>query len=137
MSPPLSVSSALLSGRLCTSFSDLRLDTVLKCGQSFRWTKVGDRWLGAAAGSAFILRQDAEGISFVGLKGGDDADAKAALEDYFQLEVDLKPLYSAWSKADPVFDAVAASFPGVRILRQDPVENVFSFICSSNNNIQR
>lgn len=75
--------------------------------------------------------------------GGDDADyineekAEAILRDYFQLHIPLKELYAAWSEADENFSAVSAQFPGVRILNQDPVENVFSFICSSNNNIQR
>ena len=46
-------------------------------------------------------------------------------------------MYALWSKADSNFAAVSPQFPGVRMLNQDPVENVFSFICSSNNNIQR
>jgi N-glycosylase/DNA lyase len=46
-------------------------------------------------------------------------------------------MYDDWAKVDPVFDGVREQFAGVRMLRQDPVENVFSFICSSNNNIQR
>lgn len=59
------------------------------------------------------------------------------LRDYFQLDVSLEKLYAEWSQADPNFLKVAKDFQGVRMLRQDPVENVFSFICSSNNNIQR
>ncbi|GLE11754.1 hypothetical protein PINS_up024393 [Pythium insidiosum] len=32
---------------------------------------------------------------------------------------------------------IIRSLPGLRIIRQDPVECLFAFICSSNNNIQR
>lgn len=61
----------------------------------------------------------------------------AVLRDYFQLHFSLKKMYSDWKAADSNFSEVCCKFPGVRILNQDPVENVFSFICSSNNNIQR
>ena len=59
------------------------------------------------------------------------------LWDYFQLDVNLHDLYDHWSEVDPNFRTKAQQFPGVRILRQEPVENLFSFICSSNNNISR
>ena len=49
----------------------------------------------------------------------------------------LAALYHTWAAADPLFAEVAEKYPGVRILRQDPVENVFSFICSANNHISR
>ncbi|KAF9585240.1 8-oxoguanine glycosylase ogg1 [Lunasporangiospora selenospora] len=61
----------------------------------------------------------------------------AFLRDYFQLQVPLTELYEKWSQQDRNFKTKAANFPGVRILRQDPVENLFCFICSSNNNISR
>ncbi|KAB7503418.1 N-glycosylase/DNA lyase [Armadillidium nasatum] len=62
---------------------------------------------------------------------------KEKIRKYFRLDVSLADLYKSWSQADPLFQNVSKSFPGVRILDQDPVENVFSFICSSNNNIKR
>ncbi|KAI1315637.1 8-oxoguanine glycosylase ogg1 [Mortierella claussenii] len=62
---------------------------------------------------------------------------EAFLKDYFQLDVPLTELYTKWSNLDANFRAKAHFFPGVRILRQDPVENLICFICSSNNNISR
>ncbi|KAF9364829.1 8-oxoguanine glycosylase ogg1 [Mortierella sp. NVP85] len=62
---------------------------------------------------------------------------KEFLWDYFQLDVPLTDLYVKWSELDTNFKAKANLFPGVRILRQDPVENLICFICSANNNISR
>lgn len=59
------------------------------------------------------------------------------LRHYFQLDFCLPKFYEVWSEKDPNFKEVAKTFYGVRILKQDPVENIFSFICSSNNNISR
>ena len=64
--------------------------------------------------------------------------ARAALRDYFNLDTaSLVNLYQEFSKADARFRAVGPYFAGTRMLRQDPVECLFSFICSSNNNIKR
>lgn len=59
------------------------------------------------------------------------------IRSYFRLELVLEELYKEWSAKDSNFSSVAPSFPGIRMLDQPPVENVFSFICSSNNNIVR
>ncbi|KDR07858.1 N-glycosylase/DNA lyase isoform X2 [Zootermopsis nevadensis] len=59
------------------------------------------------------------------------------LRKYFRLDVSLEEHYAQWSKKDPHFMEAAEKFTGVRILSQDPIENLFSFICSSNNNIAR
>ena len=67
----------------------------------------------------------------------DDQPYDSIIKDYFQLDVNLRQLYIEWSKADSNFAKIASTMPGIRILRQDPVENLFSFICSSNNNISR
>lgn len=63
---------------------------------------------------------------------------ESVLHDYFQLETNLKDLYSTWqTSGDKRFAQISLALPGMRILRQDPVECLFSFICSSNNNISR
>lgn len=59
------------------------------------------------------------------------------LRNYFQLDVKIEKSYEKWSQADPYFNAAAKQFYGIRILKQDVTENMFSFICSSNNHITR
>ncbi len=126
------------------SKTDLRLDIVLKCGQSFRWSsvetddKIGAAWTGVLANRVFLLSQNDKNLMYKAYpKTKEDTGDEDTLKDYFQLHVDLGPLYKEWAKSDPIFKKISETFPGVRMLRQDPVENVFSFICSSNNNIER
>lgn len=59
------------------------------------------------------------------------------LRRYFRLDVDLTECYAKWSNAHQHFRNEAGQFYAVRVLDQDPVENLFSFICSQNNHISR
>lgn len=59
------------------------------------------------------------------------------LKDYLQLDVNLELLYQTWAQADKHFEEISKTFTGIRMLRQEPIECLFSFICSSNNNISR
>ena len=130
---------------LCSQ-SELRLDITLRCGQSFRWKKVEDPTVGAGVGPVYIgvvqsklllLSQDSEQVFYHCVNNEECDKTESQLKDYFQLSVNLSDLYKEWSAADPIFKKIAVDYPGVRILRQHPVENVFSFICSANNNIIR
>lgn len=42
-----------------------------------------------------------------------------------------------WSQKDTRFGSVAPFLSGARVLRQEPLECLFQFICSSNNHIIR
>jgi N-glycosylase/DNA lyase len=58
------------------------------------------------------------------------------LNNYFQLSIKLDELFQQWCKSDERFQN--KKIPnGIRVLAQDPLENLISFICSSNNNVQR
>ncbi|XP_034551684.1 N-glycosylase/DNA lyase [Notolabrus celidotus] len=66
-----------------------------------------------------------------------NTEEEELLRDYFQLNVKLGDLYKEWGAADSHFKHIADIFTGVRMLRQDPTECLFSFICTSNNHISR
>lgn len=68
------------------------------------------------------------------------AAAEAALRDYLNLGPDrprLAELAQRWAQSDARYRAVASGLPGARMLRQPPLECLFSFVCSSNNHISR
>lgn len=60
------------------------------------------------------------------------------LKAYFRTEVDLKNEYSKWKMAHKHFATNIEDTENLIVsLDQDVVENIFSFICSQNNNISR
>ncbi|RKO97586.1 DNA glycosylase, partial [Caulochytrium protostelioides] len=143
-----------------SGFDEVNLPCLLRNGQAFRWvqTSAGE-WTSTVHGRLVTLRQQlpdrdpSTGIFCLpqlstpacrNLAGAEtetayDTEQMAAwLVDYFQLGTRLAPLYDQWRRADPAhFAAKAPHYPGIRMLRQDPLENVLSFICSSNNAIPR
>jgi N-glycosylase/DNA lyase len=70
-------------------------------------------------------------------KQTEEKKLKELLFEYFQLSTPLEPLYAKWGQHDTRLAKIAPVLPGVRVVRQSPVECLFSFICSSNNNIPR
>lgn len=130
---------------------ELDLERTLLGGQSFRWIKRkcitdnGDHLIfsGVILNQIIdIWRISSERVAFRRLNKSDTDETKisatkALLEDYFQLKYKLKDLYQEWSSRDEHLAKCCQQYTGFRILRQDPVENVFSFICATNNNIKR
>ncbi|NXJ62618.1 OGG1 lyase, partial [Rostratula benghalensis] len=130
--------------------AELRLDLVLSSGQTFRWWESSPgAWTGVLGERVWTLRQERDRLWYTvyggegnrrptEASGTEGAETDRILRDYFQLDVGLSALYRAWGAADPLFHKVASDFPaGVRVLRQDPVECLLSFICTSNNHISR
>ena len=132
-------------------------------GQSFRWRRISsDVWASVLDKRVWLLSQTDSDILYKVYSSSssrppslssddkratvrdDDAEEKTReyeicrLRDYFQLDLcRLSELYPRWRRTDPLFDSCCDRFLGVRTLRQDPRENLFAFICSSNNNIAR
>lgn len=59
------------------------------------------------------------------------------LKAYFRLNFDLETFYAKWSESHVHFASKESMYMNIRQLDIDVVENLFSFICSQNNNISR
>lgn len=97
-------------------------------------------WIGVINQTVFSIRETPHTTLYRVLSGNmyDTESIGASLRDYFQLNIPLEPLYLEWSEQDKKRMArIAKRIKGCRILRQAPIECLFSFICSSNNNIPR
>jgi N-glycosylase/DNA lyase len=139
-------------GVLEISPNELLLDATLPCGQSFRWKKQPDNsWFGVLGRHFVALEQHGnENKIYFASTNPSPQDMHEKLHDYFQLKIVLQDCYHQWSQVHSddektkKFESINAAFgeaaerlPGIRLLRQDPHECFFSFICSQNNNIKR
>lgn len=123
----------------------LSLAAVLKCGQSFRWSVLTPadsitpvEYRLCLKDRVVCLRQSSDTLFYRSVFPDPqpplhdhterEAETLAWLRDYFQLDIDLVALYKQWAESDPVFAKVQERFEGIRMLRQDPWENLISFV---------
>lgn len=111
---------------------DLDLDATLSSGQVFRWDRDADGvWRGVIERGRRVRLAQArdDGALYFEAEG---PDAETAVRRFLRLgDVDLPARADAWSRADPHFAEAWSEQPGVRLLRQDPEECFFSFLCAS------
>ena len=116
--------------------ADFKMEQQQQQQQSAWGVHDAKEWVGPLGDRVISIRETPTTTLYRVLHGKTDG-VEEYLRDYFQLDTPLAPLYEQWGKCDDRLRQIAQVIPGVRILRQDPVECLFSFICSSNNNVPR
>jgi len=69
----------------------------------------------------------------------EEAEIEGSIRDYFHIDtMDIDELHAHFAKVDPnLFGRVVSYYNGWRLVKMEPLETLFSFICSSNNNVSR
>ncbi|KAM3964033.1 8-oxoguanine DNA glycosylase [Aphomia sociella] len=134
------------------SLRELQLIGTLNGGQSFRWVQDenSNEWIGVFAKTVWKLQQQDNYLNYqvigtlqklentkIGNSENENVDFSEVLHKYFRLDLNLVKYYEQWSERDELFKSACVQFFGIRMLCQEPVENLFSFICSQNNHISR
>lgn len=110
------------------------LALTLDCGQAFRWKEDENGcWSGVAFGKFIRILQKDDELCFF---GATREDFYGIWLPYFDLERDYERLCEGFCEDISMKEAVT-SYPGIRILHQEPWEALCSFIISQNNNIPR
>ena len=124
--------------------AQVSLAAVLRCGQSFRWSILVANDKPDAVEYRFCLkdrviclRQSSDTLYYRAVFPNPQPSPASLFEreketlswltDYFQLGVDLVTLYQEWAARDKIFANFQGRFEGIRILRQDPWENLVSY----------
>jgi len=122
-----------VAGMLRVERKVLDIDKVLQMGMTFRWRKHGQIWHGVIGRNAVQLEQKEEGVAYscVNSNSG-DSSLNSELVRFFDLERKYEIPHD-----DANLTNAVAKYQGIRQLQLDPIETLYSFICSSNNHISR
>lgn len=111
------------------------LKHIFDCGQCFRWNEEKDKsYTGVFKGNVLNVKKGNDTIIFKGIVNG---NIKEVVEDYFDLKRDYTKIKKKLSKVDTNMKKGIKYGEGIRILNQELIETILSFIISANNNIPR
>lgn len=112
----------------------LALRWTLKSGQAFRWEQRGGWWVGVVGPS--VLRIRPEGSRYL-WAAYPSLPHDGFWETYLRLDFDLAAMYRELGEADPHLRESVTSWRGMRVMMQDPLETILSFLCTTANSIPR
>ena len=99
----------------------------INSGQVFLWEKHGDLWYGIHGDRIIRFGQDDAGFQSF-------PELKSCEQKMFRLDDDIKAIVADISR-DALVRRLVKAYPGLRLMRQEPEQCIFSFVCASNTNI--
>lgn len=101
----------------------------INSGQVFLWEKRGDSWYGIHGEHIVRLTRVDGHVEFVAFPEDRSCDQRM-----FRLDDDARSIFGEISR-DSFVRRLVKTYPGLRLMRQEPHQCLFSFVCASNTNI--
>jgi N-glycosylase/DNA lyase len=114
---------------LQTLFSSFDPVISISSGQVFLWEKHKNSWYGIQGDQVIKFTQSDKSIEFLSFP-----EDKSCEQKIFRLDDDIKEIFEEISH-DLLICRLAKTYPGLRLIRQEPHQCLFSFVCASNTNI--
>lgn len=111
------------------------LKYTLECGQCFRWQKISNQeYIGIIKDRVLRIVQEGNKLKVYSNK---IENLEEVVRNYFDLNTDYKKIEADIVKVDNNVKKAVNNTTGLRILKQDFLEMLLSYIISANNNIPR
>jgi N-glycosylase/DNA lyase len=101
----------------------------INSGQVFLWERHSSSWYGIHGDRVIKFTRSKEHVEFCSFPEDKSCDQRL-----FRLDDDIKEIFENISH-DPLVCKLIKAYPGLRLIRQDPQQCLFSFICATNTNI--
>jgi len=115
----------------------------INSGQMFLWEQIGNSWYGIYGNHIIKFSTSSKNKSFFIDNNKNNEiqfysypEAKGWERKVFRLDDDIKKILSTLSN-DALVSKTIRKYPGLRLMRQEPYQCIFSFVCASNTNILR